>query len=146
MPEITTSREIDASQSAVWALVSNPRRFADWNTLHLKWDEEPPAELTTGVRVVDVVKIKGIVDTIAFTVDDIRNPEFLSLSGSGSTGSTVVLDVSVTAGSATGCLVTLHIVFTSSVLFGPLGKVVEKAFRKQLDASLDKLAAAFVGA
>ncbi len=146
MPEVTTSRAIDASQSAVWSLVSNPQRFAEWNTLHLRWDEVPPAELTAGARVVDVVKIKGIVDTIAFTVDDIRVPEFLSLSGSGSTGSTVVLDVSVTDGAATGCLVTLHIVFSSSVLFGPLGKVVEKAFRTQLDASLDKLAAAFVGA
>ncbi|UMB70982.1 type II toxin-antitoxin system Rv0910 family toxin [Mycobacterium paraterrae] len=144
MPEITTSQEIDAPQDAVWSLVSNPQRFADWNTLHLRWDEEPPAELINGARIVDVVKIKGIVDTIAFTVDDVRHPEFLSLSGSGSTGSTVVLDVTVTEQSPTHCVVTLHIVFTSSVLFGPLGKVVERAFRKQLDASLDKLAAAFV--
>lgn len=145
MPEITTSREIDAAQATVWALVSNPQRFADWNTLHLRWEDEPPAELTTGAHLVDVVKIKGIVDTIAFTVDEIRHPEFLSLSGSGSTGSTVVLDVTVAEQSPARCVVTLHIVFTSSVLFGPLGRVIEKAFRKQLDASLDKLAAAFVG-
>lgn len=143
MPEITTSREIDAPQAAAWSFVSNPQRFADWNTLHLRWDDEPPAELTRGARVVDVVKIKGIVDTIAFTVDDIRHPEFLSLSGSGSTGSHVALDVTVTEQSAIRCEVTLHIVFTSSVLFGPLGKVVEKAFHKQLDASLDRLATAF---
>ena len=51
------------------------------------------------------------------------------------------LDFAVTEQSASRCLVTLHIVFTSSVLFGPLGKVVERAFRKELNASLEKLAA-----
>jgi uncharacterized protein YndB with AHSA1/START domain len=140
MPEITTSREIDAPQTLTWSVVANPQRFADWNTLHLRWDSEPPAELTKGTRLVDVVKIKGIVDTIEFTADDVRAPEFLSLSGSGSTGSSVVLDFAVTEQSASKCLVTLHIVFTSSVLFGPLGKVVERAFRKELNASLEKLA------
>lgn len=140
MPEITTSREIDAPQALTWSAVSNPQRFAEWNTLHLRWDDEPPAELTKGARLVDVVKIKGIVDTIEFTADDVRSPEFLSLSGSGSTGSSVVLDFAVTEQSASRCVVTLHIVFTSSVLFGPLGKVVERAFRKELNASLEKLA------
>jgi carbon monoxide dehydrogenase subunit G len=141
MPEITTSREIDAPQEFVWSVVSNPRRFADWNTLHQKWAEEPPATLAKGVRIVDVVKIKGIVDTIDFLTEGFRAPDFLSLSGNGSTGSSVVLDFTVSEQTAERSLVTLHIVFNSSVLFGPLGKVVERAFRKELNASLDKLAA-----
>jgi hypothetical protein len=145
MPEITTSREIDAPQAVTWSVVSNPQRFAEWNTLHLRWDEEPPAKLTKDARLVDVVKIKGIVDTIEFTADDVRGPEFLSLSGAGSTGSSVVLDFAVTEQSASRCVVTLHTVFTSSVLFGPLGKVVERAFRKELNASLEKLAAVVAG-
>jgi carbon monoxide dehydrogenase subunit G len=140
MPEITTSREIDAPQDDVWSVVSNPQRFADWNTLHQRWNEEPPATLSKGVRVVDVVKIKGIVDIIDFTTEDFRAPEVLSLSGKGSTGSSVVLEFMVSQQNAERSLVTLHIVFTSSVLFGPLGKVVERAFRKELDASLEKLA------
>jgi carbon monoxide dehydrogenase subunit G len=140
MPEITTSQEIDAPQAHVWSVVSNPHRFADWNTLHDKWAEEPPATLCKGSRVVDVVKIKGIVDTIDFTTEDFRAPEFLSLSGNGSTGSSVVLEFTVSEQTVERSLVTLHIVFTSSVLFGPLGRVVERAFRKELSASLEKLA------
>jgi uncharacterized protein YndB with AHSA1/START domain len=146
MPEITTSREIDASQTHVWSVVSNPRRFADWNTLHLRWDEEPPAELVKGTRLVDVVKIKGIVDTIDFTTDDVRNPGFVSLSGKGSTGSSVVLRFTVDDHPGDRCVVTLHIDFSSSVLFGPLGRVVERAFRKELNASLEKLADVVTGA
>jgi uncharacterized protein YndB with AHSA1/START domain len=145
MPEITTSREIDAPQPLVWSVVSNPQRFADWNTLHQRWGEEPPVTLSKGVRVVDVVKIKGIVDTIDFMTEDFRAPDFLALSGKGSTGSSVVLDFTVSEQSVERSLVTLHIVFTSSVLFGPLGKVVERAFRKELNASLEKLAQVVTG-
>jgi carbon monoxide dehydrogenase subunit G len=141
MPEVTTSREIDAPQALVWSAVSNPQRFADWNTLHTKWAEEPPAALEKGTRFVDVVKIKGVTDTIEFHADDIRSPEFVSLSGSGSTGSKVVLEFSVAERPADRSLVTLHIVFNSPVLVGPLGKVMERAFRKELDASLEKLSA-----
>lgn len=139
MPEITTSLEIDAPQALVWSVVSNPQRFADWNTLHSSWGEEPPAQLAKGTRLVDVVKIKGIVDRIEFTTDDVRDPGFVSLSGKGNTGSSVVLEFTVDDHASDRSLVTLHIVFTSSVLFGPLGKVVERAFRKELNASLEKL-------
>ncbi|WNG81088.1 SRPBCC family protein [Mycobacterium sp. ITM-2016-00316] len=145
MPEITTSREIDAPLAHVWAVVSNPHRFADWNTLHQRWAEEPPATLSEGVRVVDVVKIKGIVDTIDFITEDFQDPGFLALSGNGSTGSSVVLEFTVSEQTAERSLVTLHIVFTSSVLFGPLGKVVERAFRKELNDSLEKLAKVVTG-
>ncbi|ADG96785.1 Polyketide cyclase/dehydrase [Segniliparus rotundus DSM 44985] len=140
MPEVTTSREIDAPQALVWSAVSNPQRFADWNTLHAKWAEEPPAALEKGARFVEVVKIKGVTDAIEFHADDIRGPEFVSLSGSGSTGSSVVLEFSVADRPAERSRATLHIVFTSPVLVGPLGKVLERAFRKELDASLEKLA------
>ena len=139
MPEITTSREIDAPQALVWSVVSNPQRFADWNTLHSRWGEEPPVQLAKGTRLVDVVKIKGIVDTIDFTTDDVRDPGFVSLSGKGNTGSSVVLEFTVDDHASDRSLVTLHIVFASSVLVGPLGKVVERAFRKELNASLEKL-------
>ena len=145
MPEITTSREIDASQALVWSFVSNPQRFTEWNTLHTRWAEEPPAELARGTRLVEVVKIKGIVDTIVFNTEDVRSPEFVSLSGSGNTGSTVVLEFSVGDEPDDRCIATMHIVFTSSMLFGPLGKVVEGAFRKELDASLERLAAVVTG-
>jgi carbon monoxide dehydrogenase subunit G len=146
MPEITTSREIDAPQADVWSVVSNPQRFADWNTLHQRWAEEPPVTLSKGVRVVDVVKIKGIVDTIDFLTEEFRAPDFLSLSGKGSTGSSVVLEVTVGEHTPERSLVTLHIVFTSSILVGPLGKVVERAFGKELNSSLEKLAKVVTGA
>ncbi|MGY1983512.1 type II toxin-antitoxin system Rv0910 family toxin [Nocardia gipuzkoensis] len=141
MPEITTALDIDATQEKVWAVISDLSRFEDWNTLHTRWEGGPPTALEQGVRITEVVTIKGIVDTIEFNTTDFQPPRSISLSGLGSTGSTVSLDFRVDPRGQEGCTVTLHIVFTSSMLFGPMGKLIGRAFRKQLDASLVKLAA-----
>ncbi|MEU1550655.1 SRPBCC family protein [Nocardia sp. NPDC005745] len=141
MPEITTSRDIDTSQDKVWATISDPSRFQDWNTLHTRWADGPPTTLAAGVRMTEVVTIKGIVDTIDFVTDDYQPPRLISLSGSGSTGSSVKLHFTVEPRGIDGCTVTLHISFNSSMLFGPMGKLIGRAFGKQLDASLAKLSA-----
>ncbi|MGU3294709.1 type II toxin-antitoxin system Rv0910 family toxin [Williamsia sp. M5A3_1d] len=139
MPEITTSRTLQASQEKAWAVISDPSRFAEWNTLHTSWGAEPPTELAVGVGVVETVTIKGVVDTIDFTTTAYDAPRFVQLEGSGSTGSTVQLDFAVDPEGDSSCTATLHVIFSSSILFGPLGKIIEKAFRKQLDKSLEKL-------
>ncbi|WP_439032116.1 type II toxin-antitoxin system Rv0910 family toxin [Gordonia terrae] len=139
MPEITTTASLNAPQEKAWAVISDPSRFAEWNTLHTSWGSEPPSELSVGVTLTEVVTIKGVVDTIDFTTTVYETPRFVQLEGSGSTGSTVQLDFTVDPDGENACVATLHVIFSSSILFGPLGKIIEKAFRKQLEKSLEKL-------
>lgn len=139
MPEITTSRTLDVAPGKAWAVVSDPSRFAEWNTLHTRWESEPPTSLEVGTAVTEVVTIKGVVDTIEFTATAYDPPRFVQLEGNGSTGSSVQLDFTVDPEGDGACVATLHVVFTSSILFGPLGSIIQKAFRKQLDKSLEKL-------
>ena len=139
MPEITTTRTLHTSQEKAWAVISAPSRFEEWNTLHTRWGAEPPTELGLGTKIVEVVTIKGVVDTIDFTTSAYDAPRYVQLEGSGSTGSTVQLDFTVEPNGDNACNATLHIIFDSSILFGPLGKIIQKAFSKQLDKSLDKL-------
>lgn len=139
MPEITTSRTLDVAAEKAWAVVSDPSRFAEWNTLHTRWGSEPPTSLEVGTRVTEVVTIKGVVDTIDFTTTACDAPRFVQLEGNGSTGSSVQLGFTVEPDGADRCVATLHVVFSSSILFGPLGTIIQKAFRKQLDKSLEKL-------
>lgn len=139
MPEITTTRTLRTTQEKAWAVISNPARFEEWNTLHTRWGVEPPTELAVGTPVTEVVTIKGVVDTIEFTTVSYEEPRFVQLDGSGSTGSTVQLDFTVESDGEKACIATLHVIFSSSILFGPLGKIIQKAFGKQLDKSLEKL-------
>ncbi|MCG8919743.1 SRPBCC family protein [Actinokineospora sp. PR83] len=143
MPEITITRDIDAPQADVWALVANPSRFADWNTLHTRWVTPPPDALAVGMVITEVVTIKGVVDTITFTTEELTPPRQVGLSGSGSTGSTVSLVFTVEELPDGRSTVSLYIKFESPLLFGPLNKVIERAFRKQLEASLQRLSSAF---
>jgi len=142
MAEITITRDIDASQADVWTIVADPSRFADWNTLHTKWETPPPDALAVGVVMTEVVTIKGVVDTITFTTEEFAPPRRVGLSGSGSTGSTVSLDFTVEELPDGRSTVSLHIKFETPMLFGPLTKIVERAFRKQLEASLQQLSSA----
>ncbi|WP_207841907.1 type II toxin-antitoxin system Rv0910 family toxin [Williamsia soli] len=139
MPEITTTRKLHTSQEKAWAVISDPSRFEEWNALHTRWGAEPPTELTVGTRIIEVVTIKGVVDTIDFTTSAYDAPRYVQLEGSGSTGSTVQLDFTVDPDGDNDCVATLHVIFDSSILFGPLGKIIQKAFGKQLDKSLDTL-------
>ncbi|MEH3155243.1 MAG: SRPBCC family protein [Gordonia paraffinivorans] len=139
MPEITTSRTLRVPAEKAWAVVSDPSRFAEWNTLHTRWASEPPTSLESGTAVTEVVTIKGVVDTIDFTTTAYDPPRFVQLEGNGSTGSSVQLDFTVDPTGPDACVATLHVVFTSSIIFGPLGSIIQKAFRKQLDKSLEKL-------
>ncbi|WP_045824602.1 type II toxin-antitoxin system Rv0910 family toxin [Williamsia herbipolensis] len=139
MPEITTARTLQTSQEKAWAVISDPTRFAEWNTLHTSWGTQPPTDLAVGTTMTEVVTIKGVVDTIDFTTTDYDAPRFVQLEGSGSTASTVQLDFTVEPDGDTACVATLHVIFNASILFGPLGKIVQKAFGKQLDKSLEKL-------
>jgi uncharacterized protein YndB with AHSA1/START domain len=142
MAEITITRDIDAPQADVWTIVADPSRFADWNTLHTKWVTPPPHALAVGVVMTEVVTIKGVVDTITFTTEEFTPPRQVGLSGSGSTGSTVWLVFTVEELPGGRSTVSLHIKFESPMLFGPLNKIIERAFRKQLEASLQRLSSA----
>ncbi|MFT4397083.1 SRPBCC family protein [Gordonia lacunae] len=139
MPEITTRRTLNVAAQKAWALVSDPSRFAEWNTLHTRWESEPPTSLELGTRVTEVVTIKGVVDRIDFTTTAYDAPRYVQLEGNGSTGSSVQLDFAIDPEGTEACVATLHVVFTSSILFGPLGSIIRKAFRKQLDESLERL-------
>ena len=62
MAHATVSKDIPASQDAVWKVISNPQRFEEWLTLHTKWKSEPPAELALGSKISEVLTIMGMAN------------------------------------------------------------------------------------
>ncbi|WCT05763.1 type II toxin-antitoxin system Rv0910 family toxin [Rhodococcus qingshengii] len=138
MAPITIERELPVSLARVWATVSDPTTYEHWHALHSEWVEPPPKALEVGSRMVQRVKIANITDTIEFHVETYRPPNDLVTSGSGSTGSKVSLRLSCVP-SSEGSTITIELNVASPLLFGPIGKAIQKTFKKQLAATLDEL-------
>jgi hypothetical protein len=139
MPEVHLREEFAASPSDVWAIVSDLSRYPDWNLLHTRWVEPPPSVVETGATMVEVVTVKGMPDTITFTATDVDEPRLVRLTGQGTMGSTVVLELLIEPRGDSGSTVELNLSVTSSLLFGPVGRLIERAFRGKLVESIERL-------
>lgn len=140
MAKTTASKEFAVTPEKVWAVISNPRRNEEWNTMHTKWKDEPPIELSQGAQFTEVLSIMGMANTITFTTDAYDAPNSLTFSGEGMAGAKVSMTLSVKP-SDEGSLATLDAEFTSQMMVGAIGKAIERSSKKELDASLEKLAA-----
>lgn len=133
------TKEISATQDKVWAVLSNPSRFEEWLTLHTKWKDVPPTEVSQGSQMTEVVTIMGMPNTITWTVDAYDAPNSLTISGAGMAGAKVTFVLSVAA-QGDGSIVTIDAEFISQMMVGAIGGAIERNAVKELDASLAKLA------
>lgn len=136
MAKVSVSRDIAAPPEKVWATLADPHRFEDWLTLHTKWKDEPPAEVAAGSKLVEVLTIMGMANTITFTVDSYDAPHSLSMSGTGMAGAKITLSLAV-APAAEGSAVTVEADFVSQMMVGAIGNAIERSATKELEASLD---------
>jgi uncharacterized protein YndB with AHSA1/START domain len=139
MPDVNLREEFAAPPSNVWAIVSDLSRYPDWNLLHTRWVEPPPTVVETGATMVEVVTVKGMPDTITFTATEVDEPRLIRLTGQGTMGSTVVLELAIEPLGDSGSTVELNLSVTSSLLFGPVGRLIERAFRTKLVESIERL-------
>lgn len=139
MAQVTVTKELAADQDKVWATIANPSRFEEWLTLHTKWKDQPPTELAQGTQMTEVVTIMGMPNTITWTTDSYQAPNSLTISGAGMAGAKVSFTLSVEAQGA-GSVASVEAEFISQMMVGAIGGAVERAAKKELDASLTKLA------
>jgi uncharacterized protein YndB with AHSA1/START domain len=140
MAQVNVSRQIAAPREKVWAVLASPGRFEEWLTLHTKWKEEPPTELSRGASLTEVVTIMGMPNTITWAVESYDPPASLKISGTGMAGAKVAFTLSVQA-EGESCVATIGAEFISQMMAGAIGAAIERNAVKELDASLDKLTA-----
>ncbi|MFJ4653144.1 SRPBCC family protein [Nocardia sp. NPDC088792] len=141
MAKANASKEFPVSQDKLWAVISDPRRFEEWLTVHTKWKSEPPAQLSQGATMAEVLTIMGMANTIDFTVEQYDAPNSTKFSGTGMAGAKISFTLSVAAHGADASVATIDAEFISQMMVGAIGGAIERASTKELDASLDKLAA-----
>ncbi|QBS42769.1 SRPBCC family protein [Nocardia sp. CS682] len=140
MAQAKVSKEFPAAQEKVWAVLSDPNRFAEWLTVHTKWKEPPPAQLSTGATMTEVLTIMGMANTITFTVDDYDAPNSTKFSGTGLAGARITFTLTVAAKGDHASEVGIDAEFVSQMMVGAIGGAIERASTKELDASLTNLA------
>jgi carbon monoxide dehydrogenase subunit G len=139
MASITKSAEVPAGADAIWPAVSTPSRFADWQTIHVGFNGEPPAELNVGDTFKQKVTMMGMPGEVEWTVTELEAPTKVVLDGKGPMGTkaTAAITVSAEGDSST---VTYETGFDGAAL-KPMASALEKNSAQAAEESLEKLKA-----
>jgi carbon monoxide dehydrogenase subunit G len=139
MASVTATVEFAALPEKVWATMSDPNRYEEWLTIHQSWRGEIPAELTVGTKLTEIVSVMGMANKIEWTVEVYEPPSTVKISGTGMAGVQVSFTLSVSP-TESGSRAAIEAEFTGQMVVGAIGAAVEKQSKKELDASLAKLA------
>ena len=139
MTGTNVERVINAPFEKVWEIATDLKRWEEWNTLFTKWKGDVPDSMSQGTQMTAVLTIMGMANTITLTVDEYDPPRIVVMSGTGMAGAKVSLTLSVDADGDTTQM-RARADFESQMMVGAIGKAIERAAKKELDASLEKLA------
>jgi uncharacterized protein YndB with AHSA1/START domain len=138
MGNIEATRELAADPEALWAVVSDPRTWDKWFTVHDKWMEEPPATLTEGARLTAKIVMLNMANKIEWTIKSVDAPHRLVLGGTGMAGVKAEFRFTIEP-TADGSTFTVSGEFEGALVKGALAKAVEKDGVRQLDKTLEQL-------
>lgn len=144
MGHIEATKDLSAAPDVLWATVVDPRTWDEWFTVHERWIEEPPTELTEGTKLAAKIVMLGMANKIEWTIESVDAPRGLALTGTGMAGVKARFTFTVAPAEA-GSTFTVTGDFEGALIKGALAKAVEKDGAKQLDKSLvalDALASA----
>jgi carbon monoxide dehydrogenase subunit G len=139
MASVTATVEFPAPPEKVWAIMSDPHRYGEWLTIHQDWRGEIPEELSVGITLTEIVSVMGMANKIEWTVEVYEPPSTVKISGTGMAGVQVSFTLSVQP-NGSGARAAIDAEFTGQLVVGAIGAAVEKQSKKELDASLAKLA------
>ncbi len=140
MAKIDVTKEIAASQATVWAQLANPNNYAEWLTIHDSWRGDIPSEIVLGSTFTEVVTVMGMTNKIDWTVSDFTEGSSLKISGTGMAGAKISFTLSVEA-DRDASKANIDAEFEGQMVVGAIGKAIERSTAKEVEASLDKLAA-----
>lgn len=139
MAQVNANVEFPAPPEKVWAVMSDPRRYEEWLTIHQSWRGELPDVLSVGAKLTEIVTVMGMANKIEWTVEEYAAPSRVRISGAGMAGVQVSFTLSVEP-SGVGSKAAIDAEFSGQMVVGAIGVAVERQSKKELDASLAKLA------
>ncbi|WP_029117215.1 SRPBCC family protein [Mycobacterium sp. URHB0044] len=139
MAGVDVSVSSDLSPDRAWALASDLNRFDEWLTIFGGWKSPVPDEIGKGTKVSSCIKVKGISNTIHWEVTDYDAPKCIGMRGRGRGGVRISLNLTI-RDDRPGT--TFHLVanLAGPMLSGPLGKLVARVLRSDVENSVRNLA------
>lgn len=140
MAKANASKQIPASQDAVWQQLSDMSTYEKWLTIHDKWYGEPPTQLAVGTWATEQATIMGMANKIDWVVEEIEAPKRLKIVGAGLAGAKITFVLAVESEGPDTSVASIDAEFISQIMVGAIGAAVERAANKEVAASLDNLA------
>ncbi|OBH80820.1 SRPBCC family protein [Mycobacterium scrofulaceum] len=136
--DVSVSSEVDPE--AAWKLASDLGRFDEWMTIFAGWRGPVPDKIEEGTCVSSCVKVKGFRNVIHWTVTRYDEPKAIELQGRGRGGIRLGVAMTVTPkDSGTDFHLTADL--RGGLLSGPIGGLVARVLRSDVEKSVKNLAA-----
>lgn len=139
MANVDVSVTADMDPAQAWTFASDLHRFDDWLTIFGGWRSEVPSTIEKGTRVSSCIKVKGFRNVIHWEVAEYDAPKCIELRGRGRGGVRIALNLTIT-GDDTGSSFHLFAELSGGVLGGPVGKLVARVLKSDVQKSVHRLA------
>ncbi len=136
--DVAVSSKLTPEQA--WALASDLPRFDEWLTIFGGWRSVVPDVVEQGTRVSSLIKVKGFRNTIHWEVTEYDDPKRLAMRGSGFGGVHIALNMAI-ADDDPGSTFHLQAELTGALLNGPVGTLVARVIKSDVEKSVRNLAA-----
>lgn len=140
MARVDVSVSSQLAPEAAWKLASDLDRFDEWMTIFAGWRGPVPSTIDKGTRVSSCVKVKGFRNVIHWTVTRYDEPKSIELQGRGRAGIRLAVAMTV-ADDHPGSTFHLTAELGGGVLSGPVGGLVARVLRSDVQKSVNNLAA-----
>lgn len=140
MASVDVSVSSDLSPERAWALASNLHRFDEWLTIFGGWKSPVPDVIEQGTKVSSLIKVKGFRNTIHWELTGYDVPRRIEMRGSGRGGVKIALDMTITD-DRPGSTFHLLAELSGALLSGPVGSIVARVIRSDVQRSVQNLAA-----
>ncbi len=121
-------------------MASDLDRFDEWMTIFAGWRSPVPATIEEGVCVSACIKVKGFRNVVHWTVTRYDEPKSIELQGRGRGGIRLAVAMTV-AGNDSGTKFHLTADLKGGLLSGPIGGLVARIIRSDVQKSVHNLAA-----
>lgn len=140
MARVDVSVSSKVEPEAAWKLASDLSRFDEWMTIFAGWRGPVPSQIEEGTCISSCVKVKGFRNVIHWTVTRYDEPKSIELQGRGRGGIRLGVAMTVTDNDP-GTDFHLTADLRGGLLSGPIGGLVARVLRSDVEKSVKNLAA-----
>jgi len=140
MASVDVSVSSDLTREQAWKLASNLHRFDEWLTIFGGWKSPVPDVIEKGTKASSLIKVKGFRNVIHWEVKRYDPPTRIEMGGTGRGGVRIALGMTI-ADDRPGSKFHLLAEFSGALLNGPVGSIVARILRSDVERSVRNLAA-----